>query len=103
MQGPLASVKINGDINLWTEQVKLHLIVIPHLGASVAVGAAVVTGPAGLVVGPAVYAAEWVLGQPFNKLFSFSFHVTGSLDKPDIEKEDLTKQLVKNVNSTIGY
>lgn len=103
MNGPLASVKMHGTINLWNETVELHMVIIPHLSTGVAVGAAVATGPAGIVVGPAVYAAEWILGQPFSKLFSFSFHVTGTLDKPNIEKEDITHQIVKNVNSAIGY
>lgn len=101
MHGPLASVKMYGNINLWNENIDLHVVIIPHLSAGVAVGAAVATGPAGIIVGPAVYAAEELFNQPFSKLFSFSYHITGTLDKPDMKKEDLSKQIVNNVSSAV--
>lgn len=101
MHGPMASVKMYGNINLWNENINLHVVIIPHLSAGVAVGAAVATGPAGIIVGPAVYAAEELFNQPFSKLFSFSYHITGTLDKPNMEKEDLSKQIMNNVSSTV--
>lgn len=100
MKSPLAAAKMYGDINLNSEIVNLHLIIIPKLSTGVAVGAAVATlNP---VVGVATYAAEELFNNPFSKLFSLHFHITGSMAKPSIEKEEIAKQIVNNVTSTVG-
>jgi len=100
MTGPMATVNSNGSIDIANDALNLYLSVIPNLGSSVAVGAALVT--ANPIVGIATYVAEWALGEPFNKLFALSFHVTGSLDKPDVKQIKVSKQIVNNVNSAIG-
>ena len=100
MNGPLAIVNSNGIIDLGNDKLDLSLTVIPHLGTSVAIGAAVATlNP---VVGLATYAAEWALDEPFNKLFTFSFEITGTLEKPIVTKKTVSHQIINNVNSTVG-
>ena len=42
------------------------------------------------------------LGDPQNKLFTFGYHVTGSLKKPKVVRTQVTEQIVKNVNATVG-
>ena len=84
MDGTLATVSGHGNINLTTNSLDLYLSVTPHLGTGVAVGAAIATGPLGIIIGPAVYITEFVLKQPINKLFTFSYRVTGTLQKPTL-------------------
>ena len=54
------------------------------------------------LVGVAVYLGELVFGDPQNKLFTFGYHVTGSLKKPKVVRTQVTEQIVKNVNATVG-
>lgn len=100
MSGPLAIVQSYGTINITHETLDSYLNVTPRLGASIAVGAAAATlNP---IVGLVVYAGEWILGQPFNKLFSFGYHITGSLKKPTITKIKISDQVLNNLNATLG-
>lgn len=100
MTGPLASVHSIGNIDIPNDSLNLYLSITPRLGLSVAVAAALAT--ANPIVGVITYGAELVLGNPFNKLFTFSYHITGSMKKPDIKKISVSKQIVKNVNAAIG-
>ncbi|MDQ5922137.1 MAG: hypothetical protein QG673_2196 [Pseudomonadota bacterium] len=100
MTGPLATVLSYGTIDVNNEMVDSYISIVPKLGAGIAVGAAAATlNP---FVGLAVYAGELILGDPFNKLFSFAYHITGSLKKPTITKVKVSKQLWNNLNSALG-
>ena len=100
MSSTLAVVALNGNIDLNNNTVNLYLNVTPSLGIGVAVGAGVITlNP---LVGIATYLAQSALQNPVNKLFAFTFHITGDINKPNIEQINASKQITKNISSTIG-
>lgn len=100
MSGPLAIVQSYGTIDLNNELVDSYLIITPKLGAGIAVASGVATlNPLVAII---VYAGEWALGEPFNKLFAFSYHITGPLKKPKLTKVQVSQQVVNNLNSAIG-
>lgn len=98
--GATATVNSSGIIDIQNNVINLYMSVTPHLSSSVAIGVGVVTlNP---LIGVATYGAEELLGSPINKLFTFNFHITGSLQNPNIEQIGVSKQVVKNVNSAVG-
>lgn len=100
MSGPMANVNSFGKANFANNSVDAYVSVAPKLGVVVALTAGVVTlNP---LVGVAVYLGELVFGDPQNKLFTFGYHVTGSLKKPKVVRTQVTEQIVKNVNATVG-
>ncbi len=100
MSGTLAVVGLKGSIDLTNNQLNMVLSITPHLGIGVAVGAAIIT--VNPLVGVATYIAELLLKSPVNKLFAFSFQITGKIDNPIVTQIDLSKQIKNNLNSTIG-
>ncbi|MBX9597930.1 MAG: hypothetical protein K2X04_05085 [Burkholderiales bacterium] len=100
MSGPMANVNSFGKANFANNSVDAYVSVAPKLGVVVALTAGVVTlNP---LVGVAVYLGELVFGDPQNKLFTFGYHVTSSLKKPKVVRTQVTEQIVKNVNATVG-
>lgn len=100
MSGPMAKVNSSGKVNFATNLVDAYLSVTPKLGFAVAITAGVVTlNP---FVGLGVYLGELIFGDPQNKLFTFSYHVSGNLLKPNVQRTSVSQQFVKNVNSTVG-
>ena len=82
--GPAAEVKMTGDITLPTERANLTFTVAPKLGETVALSAGLFTlNP---LVGVAVYVGQKVIGNPFEKLFSFKYAVSGTWDNPEVER-----------------
>ena len=82
--GPAAVVKMTGDIALPTERANLTFTVAPKLDETVALSAGLFTlNP---LVGVAVYLGQKVIGNPFEKLFSFKYAVSGTWDNPEVER-----------------
>ncbi len=82
--GPAAAVKMTGDISLPTERANLTFTVAPKLDETVALSAGLFTlNP---LVGVAVYVGQKVIGNPFEKLFSFKYAVSGTWDNPEVER-----------------
>ena len=82
--GPAAEVKMTGDITLPTERANLTFTVAPKLDETVALSAGLFTlNP---LVGVAVYVGQKVIGNPFEKLFSFKYAVSGTWDNPEVER-----------------
>ncbi len=82
--GPAAAVKMTGDIALPTERANLTFTVAPKLDETVALSAGLFTlNP---LVGVAVYVGQKVIGNPFEKLFSFKYAVSGTWDNPEVER-----------------
>ncbi len=82
--GPSAEVKMAGDISLPTERANLTFTVIPRLDETVALGAGLATlNP---LVGLAVFVGQKVIGNPFEKMFTFKYAVTGPWDNPEVER-----------------
>jgi uncharacterized protein (TIGR02099 family) len=82
--GPAAEVKMTGDITLPTERANLTFTVAPKLDETVALSAGLFTlNP---LVGVVVYVGQKVIGNPFEKLFSFKYAVSGTWDNPEVER-----------------
>ncbi len=82
--GPSAEVKMTGDVTLPTERANLTFTVAPKLDETVALSAGLFTlNP---LVGVAVYVGQKVIGNPFEKLFSFKYAVSGTWDNPEVER-----------------
>ncbi len=78
MQGSAATVAINGSTDLERETQNLRIRVTPSLSDSLSL-AALAGGPA---VGAAAYIAQRVLKDPFSKLVSYEYELTGTWDDP---------------------
>ena len=89
MKGPAADVTIKGNVNLGTDQQQLRVHVEPHIAESVALatGAALINP----VIGVAALAAQKVLQDPFGKIFSVDYLLTGSLTEPVVKKLGASK------------
>jgi uncharacterized protein (TIGR02099 family) len=90
MTGPAAEARIKGETNLKTETQNLTVQVIPHVSDSLSL-AALAGGP---IVGAAAFVAQKILKDPFNKIVSSDYVITGTWDNPkEIEsaKNDANK------------
>lgn len=86
--GPSAQIEIQGETNLQRETQDLQVVVRPELGGLAAVGAAALAHP---MVGAAALVANTVLQKPLNRLFSYSYHVTGTWSDPLVDKAGQAK------------
>ncbi|MES2635963.1 MAG: YhdP family protein [Pseudomonadota bacterium] len=87
MTGPAAEAKISGETNLKTETQNLKVSVVPHISDSLSL-AALAGGP---IVGAAAFVAQKILKDPFNKIASTEYVITGTWDNPievNSEKDD---------------
>ncbi|PXX48278.1 uncharacterized protein (TIGR02099 family) [Aquitalea magnusonii] len=92
MKGPAADVALKGQVNLASETQDVRIRVQPHLAESVALAAgAALLNP---VVGVAALAAQKVLQDPFGKILSVDYAITGSFANPKIDK--LAAEPLKN-------
>ena len=92
-----ATITGGGMIDMRNNTIDMTISATPHLDASVALAVGIATlNP---LIGLAAYAAEWLLGSPVSKLFTFTFHITGSLQSPLIQQIGASKQVTKNVSS----
>jgi uncharacterized protein (TIGR02099 family) len=90
MTGPAAETTIKGETNLKTETQKLTVNVRPHVSDSLSL-AALAGGP---IAGAAAFVAQKILKDPFNKIISSEYTITGTWDKPvevESEKENVQK------------
>jgi uncharacterized protein (TIGR02099 family) len=82
IDGPAATVLMNGSVDLVRETQDLKVRVQPSIGETVATGV--------LLINPAVGATAWLMnkmfGNPLDKVFSFDYAVTGSWTDPKVEK-----------------
>jgi len=90
MTGPAAEAKIKGETNLKTETQKLQVKVTPHVSDSLSL-AALAGGP---IAGAAAFVAQKILKDPFNKIVSSEYIISGTWANPqEIESEKEKKQL----------
>ncbi len=84
MTGPAAETSIKGETNLKAETQKLKVNVTPHVSDSLSL-AALAGGP---IAGAAAFVAQKILKDPFNKIISSEYTITGTWDKPvEVESE----------------
>ncbi len=87
--GPAAAVNIAGDVDLARETQQLKVRVQPALASGVSVGTAAlfIANPlVGAAVGAGTLLAQKMLNNPFDKLFSYEYAVTGSFDDPTVAR-----------------
>jgi len=82
--GPAAKVWVTGTSHLERETQDLRVIVQPTLTESVAIGAA--AGLINPVAGVVIYLAQRVLSDPIERMFAFSYAITGTWSDPNVEK-----------------
>ncbi|MCL2297155.1 MAG: TIGR02099 family protein [Proteobacteria bacterium] len=93
MNGASAKVKLTGTVDLGKETQDLNVYVQPSLTDSLSVGAAgasvlLMANPVGAAaVGVGALVGQMILGNPFEKLFSYEYTVKGSWDDPTVEKK----------------
>jgi uncharacterized protein (TIGR02099 family) len=90
MTGPAAETTIKGETNLKAETQRLKVKVTPHVSDSLSL-AALAGGP---IAGAAAFVAQKILKDPFNKIVSSEYIITGTWDKPqevESEKDDVQK------------
>jgi uncharacterized protein (TIGR02099 family) len=84
MTGPAAETTIKGETNLKAETQRLNVKVTPHVSDSLSL-AALAGGP---IAGAAAFVAQKILKDPFNKIISSEYTITGTWDKPvEVESE----------------
>lgn len=74
---------MQGNMDLVKRRIDMEAIVTPEISASVGVAAAFAINP---VVGAAVFAASKVLGPLWSKISVLRYHISGPLDKPEIDE-----------------
>ncbi|HLX31078.1 MAG TPA: YhdP family protein [Casimicrobiaceae bacterium] len=87
LAGPAAAVDISGDVDLGRETQKLGVRVQPSLSTGFSAGAAAlfIANPlVGAAVGAGTLLAQKMLNNPFDRLFSFRYEVTGTFDDPAV-------------------
>ena len=82
INAPSAKIFLKGSVNLLDETQNIHARVQPALGESVAVGTMI----ASPIAGAAVWAAQKILKDPFGKIFTFEYQITGPWSEPKINK-----------------
>ena len=90
MTGPAAEASIKGETNLKAETQNLKVKVIPHVSDSLSL-AALAGGP---IFGAAAFVAQKILKDPFNKIASSEYVITGTWDNPieaNAEKDAVKK------------
>ncbi|MGK3144474.1 AsmA2 domain-containing protein YhdP [Pantoea sp. C2G6] len=83
VDGLEADIAMRGNLDLVRRQIDMEAVVAPEISASVGVATAFVINP---VVGAAVFAASKVLGPLWNKISLLRYHISGPLDKPEINE-----------------
>ncbi|HJV28522.1 MAG TPA: YhdP family protein [Aromatoleum sp.] len=84
IRGPAARIKMSGSVNLEDETQDLRVTVQPTLSESVAIGTA--AGLINPVAGVVAYVAQKALSDPLEKLFAYTYAVTGNWSDPKVEK-----------------
>ena len=97
MTGPAAEAKIKGETNLKTETQNLKVTVIPHISDSLSL-AALAGGP---IVGAAAFVAQKILKDPFNKIVSSEYVITGTWENPKEIESEKDNALKPSTNSPL--
>lgn len=84
MSGPGASVEMAGWVDLGKDTQDLRASIVPHLSESVSLLAgATLVNP---VLGAVTLLTQKILQDPINRVFSFDYHISGSLSDPVVVK-----------------
>ncbi|WP_034917374.1 AsmA2 domain-containing protein YhdP [Erwinia sp. 9145] len=83
VDGLEADIAMQGKMDLVKRQIDMEAVVAPEISATVGVAAAFAVNP---VVGAAVFAASKVLAPLWNKISVLRYHISGPIDKPQIDE-----------------
>jgi uncharacterized protein (TIGR02099 family) len=83
IRGPAAHILMRGDVDLGHETQNLRVRITPHVIETVSVAGALVGGP---IAGVAAYLAQQVLKDPFGKLVTYEYDVSGSWSDPVVKR-----------------
>ena len=82
MNGPSATVLMEGSADLAAETQDLQVVVVPHIDAGTAALAAAAVNP---VAGLSAFLVQMFLQRPLSKAATREFHLTGSWSDPKVE------------------
>ena len=97
MIGPAAEVNIDGEVDMIAETQNLHVIVKPFVSDSLSL-AALAGGP---LVGAAAFIAQKILKDPFNKVLTDEYQITGTWDDPIETDKPKSEELSKLVDEEV--
>lgn len=85
IEGPVASITINGRIGLVNKDYNLTINVVPHFTSSLPVLVGLAGGP---IAGAVTWIVNSVLGSTVQKIAETSFQMTGTWGNPHIQKNN---------------
>ena len=97
MMGPAAEVNIDGEVDMIAETQNLHVTVRPFVSDSLSL-AALAGGP---LVGAAAFIAQKILKDPFNKILTDEYQITGTWDDPIETDKPKSEELSKLVDEEV--
>ena len=97
MMGPAAEVNIDGEVDMIAETQNLHVTVKPFVSDSLSL-AALAGGP---LVGAAAFIAQKILKDPFNKVLTDEYQITGTWDDPIETDKPKSEELSKLVDEEV--
>ncbi|WP_105284226.1 AsmA2 domain-containing protein YhdP [Escherichia fergusonii] len=83
VDGLEADIAMKGSVNLVQRKLNMEAVVAPEISATVGVAAAFAVNP---IVGAAVFAASKVLGPLWSKVSILRYHISGTIDQPQINE-----------------
>jgi uncharacterized protein YhdP len=89
MDGPIAHVKMRGDLNVLDRWYDLELQVYPYITASLPVVATIAGGP---LAGVATWAANHVINQGMQKVSGYTYKITGPWQQPVVQQVGLERK-----------
>jgi uncharacterized protein (TIGR02099 family) len=79
MKGPSANIELSGRIGLGDEDFDSLVTITPKISSSIPIAGAIAGGPA---VGAALFIAQQLMGDAFDKVTQLQYMATGSWDNP---------------------
>ncbi len=94
MRGSAAGVIMQGTADTRTETQNLKVKVIPSLAETIAIAGGLAGGP---IVGVGAYILQKILQNPFDKIFSYEYTVTGKWEDPVVTKVAAPQAQKRNI------
>jgi uncharacterized protein YhdP len=89
MDGPIAHVKMQGNLNVLDRWYDLELQVYPYITASLPVVATIAGGP---IAGVATWAANHVINKGMQQVSGYTYKITGPWKEPVVQQVSLTRK-----------
>ena len=89
MDGPIANVSIQGNLNVLDRWYDLQLQVYPYITASLPVVATIAGGP---LAGVATWAANHVINQGMQRVSGYTYKISGPWQQPVVQQVGLERR-----------